>query len=67
MIAIKAHFDGQKIILPEEAQTAPPGEVILVFPDRPAQSAETQAWMKVQEDAFAKAWNNQEDAIYDQL
>lgn len=31
MIAIKAHHDGEKVILPEEVQGVPPGDVILVF------------------------------------
>jgi len=67
MIAIKARFDGEKIILPEEARGAPPGDVILVFASDPAQARERLAWTRAEDLAFAKAWDNDEDAIYDSL
>lgn len=31
MIAIKAHYDGERVILPAEMQGVQPGDVILVF------------------------------------
>ena len=35
MIAIRAHFDGKHIQLPPELITRPPGEVLVIFDDRP--------------------------------
>lgn len=65
MIAIKAHFDGERIVLPEELQGAAPRDVIVVFEN--ASEKERQLWLKAQEPTFAKAWENDEDAVYDSL
>jgi len=66
MVAVKARFDGKKIVVPEEMRGAPPGEVIVIFPEV-AEANESWAWMKGQEQAFAEAWDNDEDAVYDRL
>jgi len=65
MIAVRARFDGRKIILPKTLRGGPPGEVIVVFTE--AQEKENQAWLKAQEAAFARVWENDEDAVYDNL
>lgn len=65
MVAIKTHFDGKKIVVPKELRGAPPSEIILIV-DKPAENS-AQDWMKVQESVFAKVWDNEEDAIYDDL
>ncbi len=68
MHVIKAHFDGDKVIIPEEVRSFPPGDVIVVFENGASEGAERQAWTRAQESAFAKAWNNDdEDAVYDSL
>jgi len=66
MLAIKARYDGRKIILPKRTRRPPPGEVIVVF-TKTEEKAEGSAWLKAQEAAFAQAWDNDEDAIYDDL
>jgi len=66
MLALKAHFDGEKIVLPHDVPSVPPGDVIVVFEDAKPHS-EIRAWMKAQEQSFAKVWNNDEDAVYDSL
>lgn len=66
MIALKAQFDGEKIVLPDALRGLPPQEVIVVCVADFAE-AESQAWHKAQEATFAKAWNNAEDAAYDNL
>lgn len=67
MIAIRTNFDGKKIVVPEELRGIAPTEVILVI-ERPKPAAkEKQAWTRAQEPSFAKVWNNDEDAIYDNL
>ena len=66
MVAIKAQFDGEKIVLPDDLRGLPPQEVILIY--RMDENAlESEAWLKAQEASFAKAWENNEDAAYDQL
>jgi hypothetical protein len=66
MIPIKATFDGEKIVLPDALRGLPPQEVIVIYESVPI-DAEEQAWLKVQEASFAKAWDNDEDAVYDSL
>lgn len=63
MRAIKAQFDGEKIILPREFHGRAPGEVIVIVNGEEDDSA----WLKAQESAFADAWDNDEDAEYDKL
>ncbi|MEX0718784.1 MAG: hypothetical protein WD066_19480 [Planctomycetaceae bacterium] len=68
MIAIKAHFDGETILLPEELRGAPAGEVLVVFEGgRPFDQAERRFWDRLQEDRLAEVWENDEDAAYDKL
>ncbi len=66
MVAIKVQFDGEKIVLPDDLRGMPPQEVIVIYESK-ENFEESQAWLKVQEESFAKAWDNQEDAVYDQL
>ena len=67
MLAVQARYDGKKIVLPKAARKAAPGKVIVVFEDAPMRRDEARRWLKAQEPAFAKAWDNDADAIYDQL
>ena len=67
MRAIKAHFDGEKVIVPDEVNGLPPGDVILIFQDPEEEASDRQSWVKAQETAFEQVWNNDEDAIYDTL
>ncbi len=67
MRAIKARFDGRKIILPDDARDEPPGEVIVVFREGKSVVGEEALWLAAQEQAFAKAWENDDDAVYDSL
>lgn len=66
MVAIKTQFDGEKIVLPEDLRGRPPQEVIVVY-EAEDSALENQAWLKAQEASFAKAWENDEDSVYDQL
>ena len=60
------NFDGERIELPEELRGAPPGQVIVIFED--VQDADDRAlWLKAQEAAFTKAWDNPEDEVYDRM
>ena len=67
MLAIKAHFDGKSIVVPEELRGTPPREVLVIFEGSSTAEEEDQLWLKAQESAFAKVWDNDEDAVYDSL
>ena len=67
MFAVKARYDGRRIVLPPKTPKAPPGEVVVVFPDPQETNAERKAWLKAQEKTFRKVWDNDEDAVYDTL
>lgn len=67
MKAIKAHFDGKTIKLPKELRNAAPGEVLVIIADKQPEGDDSSAWMKAQGSAFAKVWDNKEDADYDDL
>ena len=66
MVAIKTQFDGEKIVLPDDLRGLPPQEVIVIY-QADEDAVETQAWLKAQEASFAKVWDNDEDAAYDEL
>ena len=67
MLALKARFDGKKIVLPKGRVKARPGTVIVIFEGVEDAAFEKRAWIKAQERAFAKAWNNEEDSVYDSM
>jgi TusA-related sulfurtransferase len=67
MRAIKTKFDGKSIQVPKELRKAPPGEVLLIIPDRATNEKRDAEWLMAQEKPFAKVWDNDEDAVYDSL
>jgi hypothetical protein len=67
MVAIKTHYDGKTIKVPKELRNAPPGEILVIIPEPRLQADDAAGWIKGQEAAFAKVWDNDEDAIYDSL
>ena len=65
MLAMKAKFDGKQVRLP----SVPPVHecpVIVVF-NEDGDNGDDEALMKAQESALAKVWENEEDAVYDDL
>jgi TusA-related sulfurtransferase len=67
MRAIKTHFDGKTIKVPKELRKAPPGDVLVIIQEAPAASDDSASWLRAQETAFGKVWDNDEDAVYDSL
>jgi hypothetical protein len=65
MIAVKAKFDGKQVILPEDFQPPGPGEVIVWFEED--EEAERRDWQRLQEQAMARAWDDEEDSVYDDM
>lgn len=66
MVAVRTKFDGEKILLPEDLRGLPPQEVIVIYESQD-NALEAEAWHKAQEASFGKAWDNVEDAVYDEL
>jgi hypothetical protein len=66
MKAIKAKFDGRRIILPPGLKVDGPREVIVIFDDANGDVAES-GWARAQQDALQQVWDNPEDAEYDKL
>ncbi len=62
MKTIKAHFDGKRVILPDDIGETEPGEIILVFG-----ALGELAWIQAQGQSLAKVWDNEEDGVYDSL
>jgi hypothetical protein len=67
MLAVKARYDGRKIILPRGRPHAPPGEVVVIFAKPGGRGEDSAAWLRAQESAFSKVWDNDEDVVYDKL
>ena len=67
MRVIKAQFDGKSIKLPKHLKQVAPGEVLVIFDSVASGNGERSPWLKAQEAAFAKVWDNDEDSIYDTL
>lgn len=67
MLAIKARYDGRRIVLPSRRPKVRPGAVLVLFSAPGGKDAERRAWLKAQERSFAKIWDNDEDAVYDRL
>ena len=66
ILAVKATFDGERIVLPAAVRGRSPGNVIVIFEDG-GDTDERAAWLRAQEASFAKAWDNPEDEIYDRM
>lgn len=67
MLAVKAHFDGKKVILPKSINCKTATDVIVIFNEPDLKDDGVELFAKAQQDAFAKIWDNEDDAIYDSL
>ena len=67
MRVIKAHFDGESIKLPKQRKQQAPGEVLVIFNSAATTADDRASWLKAQQAAFAKVWDNDKDSIYDRL
>jgi hypothetical protein len=64
MLAIRTRYDGKQIDLPAEARPPGPCEVIVLFEAEGVPPGSD--WTRLQEQAFEKAWSDEEDAVYDE-
>ena len=65
MRAVKAEFDGKRIILPRDLPLRGRREVLVIFDDDDDDA--NADWLKAQEVALRDAWDNSKDAEYDKL
>ena len=63
MLAVRTHFDGKKIRLPENARHLPPCDVIVLFEE--SDSSVDDDWLRAQQEALSQAWDDEEDSVYD--
>ncbi|MBE9470853.1 MAG: hypothetical protein IMY75_01905 [Chloroflexi bacterium] len=68
MTTVPAHFDGTQVRLDVEIGLKPNTRLLVTILDEEI-SNETLVWsaMKASEAAFARVWDNEEDAVYDRL
>ena len=73
MLAVKAKYENGTVRWERKPPMEGSHDLIVVFADVPASDQdmpsidEREAWRKVQESVFAKAWDNQDDAVYDNM
>lgn len=68
LTTIPAHFDGQHIQLDTNIQLKPNARLLItILPDEITYQQTLQDAMKVSEASFAHVWDNDEDAVYDEL
>ena len=65
MQTLRAHFDGQFIVLDEPARLKPSAKVMVLAPD--ANDDLADACARLSESTFQKVWDNPLDADYDRL
>lgn len=68
LTTVPAHFDGQEIKLDVPVELELNARLLVIILDQPqVQQAWLQAAMKASEPAFARVWDNDEDAVYDNI
>ncbi len=68
LTTVPAHYDGEQIRLDVEVDLKPNVRLLVTILDEepPDQAAISNA-MHMSQAAFARVWDNEEDAVYDQL
>ena len=67
MLAVKARYDGKKVILPKLISRKAAADVIVIFNEPDPKDDEAELFAKAQHAAFDRVWDNEDDAIYDSL
>ncbi len=68
LVTIPAHFDGRQILLDADVEPEPNTRLLVtILPTGPGDDALVWSAMKQSEAAFARVWDNDEDAVYDNL
>jgi hypothetical protein len=68
LMTIPAHFDGTQIQLDVDVELKPDTRLLVtILGEDISHELLVQNAMKSSEAAFARVWDNEEDAVYDQL
>ncbi len=73
MLAVKAKYENGTVRWERQPPVKGSHDLIVVFADVSSSDQdetptdEREVWRKAQESAFAKAWDNQDDAAYDNM
>ncbi len=69
LVTVPAHYDGKQIQLDAEVELNPGARLLVTILNDEALDEETlvKNAMKLSEASFARVWDNDEDAIYDNL
>jgi hypothetical protein len=68
LITVPAHFDGEKIQLDVDVELKPTMKLLVtILAEEVADTELLHAVMQGSEPAFARVWDNEDDAIYDNL
>ena len=68
LTTVPAHFDGQQIRLDVKVDLKPDTRLLVtILDEESSDQLLVQDAIKISESAFARVWNNPEDAAYDQL
>lgn len=68
LLTIPAHFDGTQIQLDAGIELEPGTRLLVtILSEQPSNEALVWNAMKLSEASFARVWDNEEDAVYDQL
>ena len=68
LMTVPAHFDGTQIRLDVEIELKPDTELLVtILEHQPFEQTLLQRAMQDSEVAFARVWDNEEDAVYDDL
>lgn len=65
MLAIRTRYDGKEIRLPRDVKGLAPCDVIVLFEQD--NSPSDADWLRLQEESLAAAWDDKEDAVYDEV
>lgn len=65
MKIVHATFDGEHVILPDDAKPSHPMDVVVVLQDDT--DNERAGLQRASVPALTQAWNNAEDSVYDEL
>ncbi len=68
LMTVPAHFDGTQIQLDAQVELKPNMRLLVtILEETPSNEALVWSAMKLSEPAFARVWDNEEDAVYDHL
>jgi hypothetical protein len=68
LMTVPAHFDGAQIQLDVGVELKPDTRLLVtILGEEPAHEMLVWNAMKLSEAAFARVWDNEEDAVYDSL